>query len=180
MSNTYTPRQTVRETYQTYHHDVVPKLDAAITAVTGETERDDSSTDGKPRNELSTLGYKVCGAFALRTATAPIDIVTNDGTKILEQGEPFMGIHLLEVEAEQAHIAYGRQSLREVATYLRETDDTTGTMLGSVTYARLGQTASRAFGFEVSELPVLMDPLENPDSRPVFVHMPISDFVESY
>ncbi len=180
MSNTHISKRPVFETYQQYAQEVAPALSQAISEITGKTERDDSSVDGgKPKDELTALGYKVCGAFALREATAPIDVNTEDGAKVLEQGESFMSIHLLEVGPEHANIAYGRQSLREAAQYLRETDTAADMALASITYARLGQTAHRAFGFEVTELPILPDPFENPDARPVLVHMPIAEFIEN-
>lgn len=179
--STKSPERPVFQTYQQYANEVAPALSQAISEITGKTERDDDSVDGgKPKDELTTLGYKVCGAFALRKATAPIEVGTEEGAKVLEQGEAFMSIHLLEVDPEQANIAYGRQSLREAAQYLRETDTTAGMMLASITYARLGHTAHKAFGFEVAELPVALDPLEDVDTRPVLVHMPVAEFVESY
>lgn len=168
--------------YEEYRTKTIPQIHEQLyRAINQETERDDSvdKETGQPKSFWEAQGYRNCGAFVLRSAQSPIDIIDVGGTTVLERGQEYMGIHLLKLHADEANLAYARQSLSEVADYLKE-GSAPGTVVAGITYARLGQTASRAFGFEMSELPIITDPTDDPAIRPVLVYATYEDIIERY
>lgn len=179
----YRPNLAIRDKY---YADVVPEMRRYISDVTGDTERDDSSIGGSQnKSDMSVanfraLGYRVHGAFIMKATTAPIEITRRNGSVVLGQEETYMGLHLLPLDPHEATREYINQSLRSVAEHLSNPANREGRTLAGITYARLGQTAQRAFGFEVTALPLMPNPAENPDIQPVLVHVPIDTFVEQY
>lgn len=122
--------------------------------------------------------YKICGMFALRRGVVPIDVYDGD-RQIFAQNEQYMGIHVRELEQSEATVINLRESLREVAAHLITQEVDLDTQLAGITYARLGQTA-QALGFEVSPLPVMAEPVANPDIEPVIVHQRVEEFIEMH
>lgn len=140
--------------------------------------------NGKPeRDDVPASvhkGYRQFGAFLMRSGISPIGIEAADGSTILEQDEPYISLHLRALDPREAHIGYIRESLQEVTDYFRTVDEIQARKVAGITYARLGQTASQAFGFQVAELPISFDPLEDSSVRPVLVYADIDELIERY
>jgi hypothetical protein len=140
--------------------------------------------NGKPERDdvpaATHKGYRQFGAFLMKPSISPISMADTAGDAILEQEEPYISLHLRTLEPEEATIDYIRESLRDVADHFRTAEDILARKVAGITYARLGQTASQAFGFQVAELPIMHDPLEDPTVRPVLVYADIDELVERY
>ena len=172
--------ETRRPIYDTYQQflgelsDIQPILNS---------EGDDGDYDTKPGDKgpdaYSSDAYIKRGAFALRIAASPLEIIDSIGEPVLGEGERYVSIHLQELPEEQANIGFIRQSLAEVATELASPEYEAIRTIASVTYARLGHTAMR-FGFEQAELPLIQDSSTNPNARPIIVHADKATFIDSY
>lgn len=177
MSNTLqSPDRPIKQVYERFITEQLPAvLDQMPHMVdeNGKPERDDVPA-------VAQKGYSQFGAFLLKPGISPMGLENADGDIILAQDEPYIALHLRTLAPEEAHVGYIRESLQEVSDHLRTLEETQARKVAGITYARLGQTASQAFGFQVAELPIVLDPSEDPNVRPVLVYAEIDDIVERY
>ena len=177
MSNTLqSPNRPIKQVYERFIAEQLPAVVDQMPHMVDE--------NGKPERDdvpgVTQKGYSQLGAFLLKPGISPMGIESADGGIILEQDEQYIAMHLRTLDPEEAHIGYIRESLQEVAGHLRALEETQARKVAGITYARLGQTASQAFGFQVAELPILLDPSEDPNVHPVLVYAEIDDIVERY
>ena len=174
-STTESIQRPVLGIYETFRTEALPELYIRMN------DKEDKPDVGKydAENSLAAAGYKVCGAFALKTAVSPIEIRDDRNEIVIGQDELYMSIHMRKLSAEEANIGYVRSSLKETADYLASTDSGARTLAG-LTYARLGRTAA-VMGFEVSEILVReQSSFEPSDVTPVIAHTSIESFIDRY
>ncbi len=166
--------ETKRPVYDTYQQFIeeLPGLEPLLS----EEDQESKPDIGKDDQDDT---YVKRGAFALKLATSPVEIRGATDEKVLGQGEEYVSLHLRKLSEEDANIGYVRQSLAEVAEELALPEYQDVQTIAGLTYARMARTAI-AFGFKQSDLPIIQDPSENPDARPVIVHTARTDFVDKH
>lgn len=165
-----------RTTYETYREFIDAQLPRLNDMVASDEDYDTKPDHGKDAEERYDQTYARFGAFALKRAQSPIDILDDDGKAVLAKDESYASIHLLPLSKEQATLPYVRQSLDAVATALETHEYGDIEKVAGITYARMGRTAVR-FGFSEAGLPIQIDPAAHPDARPVVVYADKADLI---
>ncbi|HSD55965.1 MAG TPA: hypothetical protein VLA92_02315 [Candidatus Saccharimonadales bacterium] len=148
------------------------QLEEAITPLlphAGEISED--SSDTKPESQVfgpMWVNERQRAPFAYRDEATGLDLALD---------QEYDGIHLGELpESNRIAARTIMESLAAIADYYKGSGRNPDTILGALTYGKMGAAATRV-GFQVCELPVPSNEGKDPERKAVMIHTTIGKFV---